>query len=103
MKIKERQLANFEKCKKHFEGIKRTVNENIKFTLSLREGDYVLKAADDNEYVSGYLGFDSFGGHLSFGRRQDALWIKREEIPELKKYFNDFKGFKLLKLSKNKK
>jgi hypothetical protein len=104
MKIIQRQVANYEKCKNHRNGLKTTVRENINFALTLREGEYVLKTTYKSKFYTGYVNFQSFMfGSLIFGPRKHALWIKRDEIEELKKYMDNFKGCRLVKLSKNKK
>ena len=104
MKIEQRQIANYEKCKNHRKGVKTTIRQNINFSLALREGEYLLRTTDNSVFGDGYLTFNSFyGGSIGISIRKYALWIKREEIEELKKYMDNFKGCRLVKLSKNKK
>jgi hypothetical protein len=104
MKIIQRQLANYEKCKEYRNGVERTIREKINFALGLREGEYLLRTTYNSVFSDGYLTFNSFfGDSIGISIRKHALWIKRDEIEELKKHMDNFKGCRLVKLSKNKK
>lgn len=72
---------------------------------SLREGDYLVKVSKSNKWSGmgvDYIQFDyGLHGSVALGRRRDAAWFTKEEAHEFIKCVK--KGFKVVKLSKNKK
>ena len=79
----------------------KAVRHNNRVLKNNREGEYLIKQC----YVMGglYVQYDYSPdrGWCAAGRRQDAAWFKREELPEILPHFP--RGFKLVKLSKNKR
>ena len=72
---------------------------------ALREGDYLVKVSKHSGWAGmgvDYIQFD-YGLHdsIALGRRRDAAWFTKEEAHEFIKCVK--KGFKVVKLSKNKK
>lgn len=96
MKYLNRFQPRFEECKKF-----PTVNQRVKYCLSKREGEYLIKAAKNGPHYCGqsnlYLCIGTFLYGLEFGRRKSAAWFKKEELTEVIARLNNLKGFQLVK------
>jgi len=77
----------------------KAVRHNNKVLKDNRVGEYIIKQMNGLDY---YVQYDYSPDRSWFatGKRSDAAWFKREELPEILPRFR--KGFKLVKLSKNK-
>lgn len=82
----------------------KAVRHNNKVLKDSREGEYLIKQTGDwAGYSHSYVQYDYSpdSGWFATGRRSEAAWFKREELPEILPHFK--RGFKLVKLSKNKR
>lgn len=82
-----------------------STNEYCKLLKACREGDYLVKVSKNNNWSGmgcDYVQFDYglHNGGVAFGRRSEAAWFTKEEASEFVKWAG--KGFKFVKLSKNK-
>lgn len=81
------------------EEVCKAVRHNNKVLRDSREGEYIIKQMNGLDHYVQY-DFIPGSGWFAAGRRSEAAWFKREELPEILPSFR--KGFKLCKLSKNK-
>jgi len=81
------------------------VHQFCERTKACRQGDYLIKCTKNNPWYGlgvDYINFTyGLNGIMSLGRRCEAAWFLKEEAVEFLKILG--KGWKMVKLSKNKK